>query len=416
MSWASHPAERSRPALPDLGGHLPALDGLRGLAILLVLMNNLYPGFPDRYADRIVYLVSNTGWSGVDLFFVLSGFLITGILYDSRGTQRYFLNFYARRFLRIFPLAYLYLALIFLVVARVASLAPHEARDLASSEWWYWAYLGNWKIAFHGIGSQLEPTMFWSLAVEEQFYLIWPLVVLLLDRRRLVALCIAMIVAALVLRIGWHIVDPAKQGREALYVLTPARMDGLAMGALLAIGLRHDITAARIQRWSKPLLLAALTTLALLFVWRKGLLASDTVVQTLGYSVIVVGAAALLVLSLAAPAGSPLGRVFTHPVMRFFGRYSYGMYVFQGLVRYVAWPRPYVKNPPLIFGSQIPAATAICIVLSAITVGIAVLSWKLYERHFLRLKHYFSYGRHGVAIPADLALPLPGHESSTLTH
>ena len=415
MPRANHPAEPSRSALPDLGGHVPALDGLRGLAILLVLMNNLYPGYPDRYADRIVYLVSNTGWSGVDLFFVLSGFLITGILYDSRGTRHYFQTFYARRFLRIFPLAYLYLALIFLVVARVAPLAPHEARDLASSEWWYWAYLANWKIAFHGIASQLEPTMFWSLAVEEQFYLLWPLVVMLLDRRRLVALCIGMIVAALALRIGWHIIDPGKQAREALYVLTPARMDGLAMGALLAIGLRHEGAAARIQRWSKPLLLAALTVVALLFVWRKGLLASDPVVQTLGYSVIGVGAAALLVLSIAAPAGSPLGRVFTHPVMRFFGRYSYGMYVFQGLVRYVAWPRPYVKDPPLIFGSQIPAATAICIALSAITVAIAVLSWNLYERHFLSLKRHFRYGKRVVAVPPEVVLPLPGRESSQLT-
>jgi peptidoglycan/LPS O-acetylase OafA/YrhL len=265
MPRAYDPAKPSRSALPlpDLGGHVPALDGLRGLAILLVLMNNLYPGYPDRYADRIVYLFSNTGWSGVDLFFVLSGFLITGILYDSRGTRHYFKTFYARRFLRIFPLAYLYLALIFLVVARVAPLTPHEARDLASSEWWYWAYLANWKIAFHGIGSQLEPTMFWSLAVEEQFYLLWPLVVALLDRRRLVALCIGMIVAALALRIGWHIIDPGKQAREALYVLTPARMDGLAMGALLAIGLRNESAAARIQRWSKPLLLAAPTTITL---------------------------------------------------------------------------------------------------------------------------------------------------------
>ncbi|HEY9428673.1 MAG TPA: hypothetical protein VIR34_16060, partial [Gemmatimonadaceae bacterium] len=116
----------------------------------------------------------------------------------------------------------------------------------------------------------------------------------------------------------------------------------------------------------------------------------------------------------AAPAGSPLGRIFTHPVMRFFGRYSYGMYVFQGLVRYVAWPRSWVKDPPLVFGSQIPAATAICIVLSAITVAIAVLSWKLYERHFLSLKRYFRYGTRGVSVPTDVTLPLPGSERSTL--
>jgi peptidoglycan/LPS O-acetylase OafA/YrhL len=377
-------------------------------------MNNLYPGYPDRYADRIVYLVSNTGWSGVDLFFVLSGFLITGILYDSQGTRHYFLNFYARRFLRIFPLAYLYLALIFLVVARLAPIPPHEAHALARGEWWYWAYLSNVKIAFHGIDSSLEPTMFWSLAVEEQFYLLWPLVVALLDRKRLTMFCIAMIAAALVLRVGWHLVDPSKQGREALYVLTPARMDGLAMGALLAIGLRNQAAAFHIQRWARPVALAALALLALLFVWRKGVIGTDTVVQSIGYSIIVFGAGALLVLSIASPAGSPLRRIFTHPVMRFFGRYSYGMYIFQGLVRYFAWPRSFVRDPPLLFGSQIPAATAICIVLSAITVLIAFLSWHMYERHFLTLKRYFRYGRRHAVPHVDIALPLAEHDRSTL--
>ncbi|HEY9479474.1 MAG TPA: acyltransferase [Gemmatimonadaceae bacterium] len=404
--------ETSPSAFTGLGGHLPVLDGLRGLAILLVLMNNLYPGNPDRYVDRIVYLVSNIGWSGVDLFFVLSGFLITGILYDTRGAQHYFRNFYARRFLRIFPLAYGYLALIFLVVAHIASMPATEAHALAHSEWWYWSYLGNLKIALHGEGSALEPTMFWSLAVEEQFYLLWPLVVALLDRRRLVTLCIAMIATALLLRVGWHVVDPSKQGREALYVLTASRMDGLAMGALLAIGLRNTGVAFHIQRWAKPVALAALPALALLFVWRRGLLATDTVVQTIGYSIIVLGAGSVLVLSLAAPVGSPLERVFTHPFMRFFGRYSYAMYVLQGLVRYVAWPRPFVRDPPLLFGSQVPAATAICLVLSGTTVVLAVLSYHLYERRFLSLKRFFPYAATPDAAQASgVALPLPAGDT-----
>jgi peptidoglycan/LPS O-acetylase OafA/YrhL len=194
-------------------------------------------------------------------------------------------------------------------------------------------------------------------------------------------------------------------------------MDGLAMGSLLAIWLRHDAAAARIQRWARPLLAAALTVLALLFVVRKGLLGNDPVVQTFGYSVIVIAAAALVVLSIGASPSSPLGRIFTHPVMRFFGRYSYGMYVFQGLVRWAAWPRAWVKDPPLVFGSQIPAATAICIALSAITVGIAVLSWKLYERHFLSLKRYFRDARPGVAtIPAGLTLPMGDRDATRPLH
>jgi peptidoglycan/LPS O-acetylase OafA/YrhL len=370
---------------------VPALDGLRGIAVLLVLMNNLYPGDPQPFADRIAYIVSNTGWAGVDLFFVLSGYLITGILLDTRADPAYFRTFYARRFLRIFPLYYGFLLAWIAVVALSPWFEPAAARSFLANQGWYWSYLANFKIARYGWGLGLEPGVFWSLAVEEQFYLLWPLVVLWAPPRRLAGVCVAMIVAALRFRIGWRLMDPSKQAHLSLYVITPARMDALAAGALVATAF-HIGLADRLRRVAPVAAGTTLALLAALFVWRKGLLASDLVVQTGGYSLLAACAAAFVVLAATATAGSRTDRVLGHRWLRFFGVYSYGIYVLQAPIRPLVWNKPWIMSPPQIAGHEAPAAFAILIVLSALATAAAVVSWHLDEQPFLRLKSHFPYG------------------------
>jgi peptidoglycan/LPS O-acetylase OafA/YrhL len=386
---------------PD--ARVPGLDGLRGVAVLLVLMNNLYPGYPQPYWDRIAYIVSNTGWMGVDLFFVLSGCLITGILLDTKRDKDYFRNFYARRVLRIFPLYFGFLLVWVAIVSLSHWFDPRAARSFLDNQGWYWSYLANLKIAFRGWGDGLEPGGFWSLAVEEQFYLLWPLVVLASPPRRLVWICVGMIATALLLRVGWTLFVPGKQAHLAVYVATPSRMDGLAAGALVAIGLRYGL-ADRLRRWAPAV--AAVTTFLLgaLFVWRKGLPAGDPVVQTVGFTLIAACAAAYVTLAITLPAGSRAQRVFAHPVLRFFGWYSYGIYVLQMPIRPFLWNLPWIKSPPQIAGHEAPAAFAIMIGLSAIATAAAVVSWHLYEKHFLRLKALFPYGRRS---PGHQDLPVP---------
>jgi peptidoglycan/LPS O-acetylase OafA/YrhL len=357
---------------------------------MLVLMNNLYPGYPEPFADRIAYIVSNTGWAGVDLFFVLSGFLITGILLDTRDDRAYFGTFYARRFLRIFPLYYGFLLCWVLTVGLTHWFDPSASRSFLSSQGWYWSYLANFKIARSGWGDGLEPGGFWSLAVEEQFYLVWPLLVYWLSPRRLAQLCGVMIVTALLLRIGWLMTHPGKAAHLALYVATPAKMDGLAAGALMAIGVRRG-QGERLRRLAPAVGLACLALLAGLFVWRKGLPAGDAIVQTAGYTILAAGGAALVVLAATAPNGSKVGRVLGSPWLTFFGFYSYGIYVLQMPIRPFLWHQPWIQSPPKIGGHEAPAALLILLLLSAIATGAAVLSWHLYERHFLRLKRYFPY-------------------------
>src|SRR5213594_314733 len=240
------------PGAVDRGGHIPALDAVRGVAILLVLIfhfssygHGLAPS--PLFIDRLYYLMSRAGWIGVDLFFVLSGFLITGILYDAKESDHYFRNFYVRRVLRIFPLYYGAL-IIFLVVLPWLAPGNAELQLMKRDAIWYWTYLSNVRTAYNGWPGFGAIGHFWSLAVEEQFYLIWPVIVLALSRRHLQACCLACIIGALVVRVGLN----AKGNETAAFVLTPARIDALAVGAYLAISARGAAGLNRMSRWALP--------------------------------------------------------------------------------------------------------------------------------------------------------------------
>src|SRR5436190_14494061 len=153
-------------------GWIPALDGIRGLAILMVMLFHYSPEL-DRSnpIERVAGSFCGYGWTGVDLFFVLSGFLITGILLESRAAGNYFSSFYMRRVLRIFPAYYLSLGLMFLVVPKIDS-GGLRLLPSAHDRWMYVFYAQNWVGIFHYPG-QMIVTPYWSLAVEEQFYLVW---------------------------------------------------------------------------------------------------------------------------------------------------------------------------------------------------------------------------------------------------
>ena len=152
-------------------GQLPELDGIRGLAILVVLLHNV--GYFDEPADslalKLLRVAFGAGWTGVQLFFVLSGFLITGILLDTKRDAHYFRSFYLRRILRIFTLYYLTLAVAFVLLPHLVDLDEWPARARHSQSW-YWTYLINWTGPF--LGAVPGFPHFRSLAIDEQFYLV----------------------------------------------------------------------------------------------------------------------------------------------------------------------------------------------------------------------------------------------------
>jgi peptidoglycan/LPS O-acetylase OafA/YrhL len=153
--------------------HLPALDGIRGLAVLGVLIVHADVLLnTTRQVEHVLVVLSEFGAYGVDLFFVLSGFLITGILLETKESPKYFSSFYARRFLRLFPVYYGYLLVVALIFPALHHAIRTSMTDYGGGWGWYLAYCSNWKPG-HGAS---DPCLghFWSLAVEEQFYLLWP--------------------------------------------------------------------------------------------------------------------------------------------------------------------------------------------------------------------------------------------------
>lgn len=205
---------------------------MRGLAILAVMLLHAQMIWGDG-AITWFRAVSEVGQHGVDLFFVLSGFLITGILNDSRESPHYFRNFYIRRVLRIFPLYYLFLVIAFYVQPHLV----HKPDVAEGHHAWFWLYGSNFLIARDGWfpTSPFNVNLTWSLAIEEQFYIVWPLIVFLFRGTALRRICVGIIIGSTLFRLGGEL---AHAGIVAVYNLTPSRLDTLAFGSWTALAIR----------------------------------------------------------------------------------------------------------------------------------------------------------------------------------
>ena len=379
---------RTRPYLWSQGCHVPALDGVRGIAIALVLLHHLvlFSGIrPWRRPEWLFYNLTSSGWVGGDLFFVLSGFLITGILCDTKGTAGYFRQFYIRRALRIFPPYYATLIGYFIVLPL---LLPRQENYVApgGEQLWYWTYLVNWQIGANGWPDAPGLGHFWSLAVEEQFYFIWPLAVFLLMRRHLVALCMVTIASCLALRFVLH-----NEGYiVGAYVLTLARMDSLVMGALLAVLARTPRGLQLLSRYSWPIFALMAIPLGGLVLLTGALNSEDLLTQTFGFSFLGLLFALLIGAVISSRPGGSVDRIFSLAPLVALGRYSYALYVLHHPVLYLVQRSGFrVVDGPRPFGSQLPLQLAYMLVLGGSCLLLAMLSWRLIESPFLRLKDRF---------------------------
>lgn len=345
----------------------------------------------DKQGPFKAFLSINAG-TGVDLFFVLSGFLITGILLDAKGQDRFFRNFYARRTLRIFPIYYTAL----IIVLVTSALAPHleiwkgltSASQLAN-----WTYTTNILMATREW--KAEPVIlghFWSLSVEEQFYLIWPLIVFAFGRRWLLAICGTGVIAAFLFRAALVI----KGHSVGAYTLLPARMDCLLAGAMLAILIRRRYG---LPRWIAGRA-AILTTLAIFaldqFTYQRALNVPPGRVLPLSPSLVLSGRMQIAVLAIHYTVTSAafavllasavdarrwiLARMLSSSPLRFFGRYSYSIYIFH-LAIIVGLGGALRRVFPNIFLFGLGAL--------GVSVVVALLSWNIVEHPFLKLKDRF---------------------------
>jgi len=396
-----------RAAATDHSRHIPALDGLRGVAIALVLLHHaaLYGGLdPDTPAQRIVWESMQAGWSGVDLFFVLSGFLITGILLDTKGKPGYLASFYGRRVLRIFPVYYGTLLIAFLLVPALTATAP-AYEELTRSQGWFWSYLVNFRISIEGWSAYPVLDHFWTLAVEEQFYLVWPLVVMACRPRTLLAVCVGCIIASAALRIGLHISGHG----TAAYLLTPARMDSLAIGAALAAVLRSSRGCAMLQRTTPWVAAGCVLALLGIFAWQRELRAVSLVMQSVGYPLLAILSATVIARAVLAPS-EVLSRALEWRVLRGLGRYSYALYVAHHPIILLAREAGVsVHTLPVVSAAPIVAQLTMAVLLTLAALAIAVPSWYLIERPAIGLKRFLPYprseadGSTGSLVPARSA-------------
>jgi peptidoglycan/LPS O-acetylase OafA/YrhL len=359
--------------------HVPPLDGIRGLAVLFVMVGHFFKSVFGEWGIWFSGIqVIHVGWVGVDLFFVLSGFLITGILYEAKGGNHFFRNFYARRTLRIFPLYYLALATVLLLAVTLPQLGVWGDLNPA----WMWAYLTNYALAANPDSSFGVVDHFWSLAVEEHFYLVWPTIVFFFNRRALMIIAACLLVIAPILR---FLSLEDGEITVATYMLTHARMDSLAAGALIALAVRGPQGLAPFVKPSFYVLPITAVIFLSIAIARKDFSNNDVYLGTIGPTLLWAGFGAALILSLT---WRPAWTFTSAPVLRWFGKYSYGLYVWHPIVWMLIFHSSFSRE--LRLGQRmidLPVTAAIAV---AAALAVSLISWHLWEKQFLKLKGRFA--------------------------
>jgi peptidoglycan/LPS O-acetylase OafA/YrhL len=341
--------------------HITVLDGLRGVAALMIIIFH----YDFQQLGAIWEKLTTFGQTGVDLFFVLSGFLITRILLSTRDNQHYFKNFYMRRALRIFPLYYGFLVLTYFVLPFLEGSSPPPF----TQQIWYWLYLQNIPTAFN-IAQASGPGHFWSLAVEEHFYLLWPIAIYCLSNRKILVVSTLMIIGSFLMRLVLLSYD------ISVFSFTLCRMDALVLGALLAL---LELQKEGLHRYRRFFLTSSLISIALLSVVYLQVSGQGLdYIQAIKFPIIALFYTAAIGY-LVGEQHSNLTHILNLRFLRFSGSISYGLYVFHPLCFH--WAE---SIPTDSFWSRFVGSLALSYI-------VAYLSYRIYEKPFLRFKKYFTH-------------------------
>jgi peptidoglycan/LPS O-acetylase OafA/YrhL len=353
--------------------HISELTGLRALAVLMVLLDHSAGLFQTRFLFEFAPKL----WIGVEIFFVLSGFLITRILLLAKGSQNYFPAFYMRRVLRIWPLYFCVLLAGFVLL--YLNVDRHAANGL--SPWPFILFIQNLQpISYLWRIKQLDVT--WSLAVEEQFYLVWPVVVAIFAPKRLLWVCVGLMVISPWIRIMFVL---ASFEAPSLYYNTLCRIDGLAAGACLALCCYHGLHMNRFFRGLCLVLAAVGIPMTLAIVHTDAFLGNVT-----PWTVTVTALASFGLVGVAIQAApeSMFCRVLRNSILQYVGEVSYGLYL---LHRFILNP---LTNVGMQWIHNALAHDAIMLLMGfALCLLAASLSWYYMERPVLRLKQRFKFNR-----------------------
>jgi peptidoglycan/LPS O-acetylase OafA/YrhL len=370
--------------VPNWSVRIPALDGLRGIAILLVLLKHSLFGMPttSKFWAGFANALQLT-WSGVDLFFVLSGFLIGGILLDARESPRYFKTFYIRRAYRIFPL-YGVVTALFLTRHLPFHLLPGRFGDVSPLmiPWWSYVTLTQniWMAQRGGYGA-VAMAVTWSLAVEEQFYLTIPLLVRLIRLKGLLYLLLVVVVGVPFLRLAVRHIGP--YGDFACYILMPCRADALCIGVLSAMLVRSEPGWKWLLEKRKILyFLTSVLFVGIVFMTYRGYPQFSLPMTTVGYSWLAIFYAGCLLLGVSSSSRST---VLHNRTLGGLGTFAYCTYLLHF---------PLIQAARRLLELHLPKDRAWLpggMLGIAVTLLIAILSWKYFEKPLLRRGHRYVY-------------------------
>ena len=372
-----------------------ALDGIRGIAVSLVLLYHfsLYQQTftrPDpawlRPEAWLFDVGSRTGWVGVQMFFVLSGFLISGLLEDGKARPHYFGKFYLRRALRILPLYYAVLLLYLFVLPMLPMPGWANLRFVSEHQGWYWTFLTNFLFA-GPLGWPRLSSHFWTLAVEEQFYLVWPLVVFMVARGRLPKVCLLLLVAGALLRVALVIHGVPLR---VPYLITPTELDGLLVGAYLAATIRQPRSQSFPIRHGRVLMFLSIVILLVIGLNDRRLAFGDPAVPLVGFTALAILFGGIVYVAVTETPSSRTSRALGNPIARFLGRYSYAIYLLHMPIIQL-WTAPQRAETTLVVDGIPPflAHLTYIIVVTGGIVLVSLFSWHLIEQPFLRLRAVF---------------------------
>lgn len=351
--------------------YIPELDGLRGIAILLVITFHYF-------SDLLT--VFSFGWSGVDLFFVLSGYLITSRLILTLGKPGYFLRFYKNRILRIFPLYYATLIMFYFIIPHF--IPPHYFESLVfyrNQAPSFFLFFENWTFINHPGISQNHLQVLWSLAVEEQFYLIWPFFIyFFVNSKYLKTILVVWLIVIVLFRSILYMNNP-----DNFYVFfynTFCRMDAFIIGATLFLIHKKILKPVH----SYIVVIAVLSMFAGIIIWKSNP-ATSPFIPTIGLTCIAIFYA--LIIHIAVQKKYCFFSNFLNlPWLIFIGRISYGLYIFHWIIlRFSFEPLSNYINIHFLTGRELSnfLTLFICLILSFI---LSIISYTYYESFFLKLK------------------------------
>lgn len=351
------------------------MDGLRGIAIILVL---LYHNF-----NFIEYF--NYGWLGVDLFFVLSGFLITDILLNSLNSKTYFKTFYARRVLRIFPLYYFSLILFIWIIPAISP-GLLDMTYYKDHQIWFWTYLQNWPLIFKGDSGGTVLNHYWSLAIEEQYYLIWPVIILLLKKpKRIFVLCMFFLAIVIVSR--FYIWENRNDfpSYERAFLFT--RIDGILIGAMLASV--YNIGQGLLRKYFTLFLLSLTAVNYIFYLIKKNQIPDFPVWGIAGFTTFSL-IFAILVYEAVMKENKLINFVLSNAILKFLGKYSYGFYIFHWPAAIIFKPVFYSMGSSFFQKDSFWHLMFVGILCSLVGLLASIISYHLLEKHFLKMKKYFN--------------------------